>query len=359
VFTPTRYLAWAIKFYGQVPFDLATSGAPIVPFAELGIPHPNIDDITALKKLNDAIARYNDVPVTEVTPAMGTSNAIFLAYAALLSPGDDVLVETPGYEPLYRSAEGLGATVRTFPRRIENNFAIDPNDVAAMMGPRTRAIVITTLHNPSGVRVPDDTIRELAKIAEARGAYVLVDEVYAPFDALVGEDGVFRTSARKLGCPNVIAIGSLTKCYGLGWHRIGWVLASEEITSRATTAAIGTVGHLPLSHAAYGIAGFGVVGALAKRTRAGLMNKRAIAKQWAESLKNAHWSDPGDGLYGLVTLPGRGDLLEKIEANARASGVLVGAGSFFGAPESFRLSWASCDPEKFAAGLKLLEPLAV
>jgi aspartate/methionine/tyrosine aminotransferase len=357
VFTPTRYLAWAMKFYGQVPFDLATSGAPIVSWKELGLPHPDIDDINAFESLKEAIAKYNDVSAAEVTPSMGTSNAIFLAYAALVSPGDDVLVETPGYEPLYRSAEGLGATIRTFPRRLENGFAINPDEVAALIGPRTRAIVLTTLHNPTGTRTPDATIIELAKIAEARGAYVLVDEVYAPFDALP-EDGVFRTSARKLA-PNVITVGSLTKCYGLGWHRIGWVLGSEEITARATTASVGTVGHLPLHHAAYGVAGFSVVGQLAKRTKATLENKREIAAAWVKSLgPSAHWSNPKEGLFGLVTLPGRGDLLEKIEANARATGCLVGAGTFFGAPESFRLSWATSNREKFEAGLRHLEALA-
>lgn len=356
MFTPTRYLAWAMKFYGQVPFDLATSGAPTVPWKELGLPHPDVDDVGAFEGLKCAIAKYNDVSVAEVTPSLGTSNAIFLAYAALVSPGDEVLVETPGYEPLYRSAEGLGATVRTFPRRIEDGFAIQPDEVAALIGPRTRAIVLTTLHNPTGARTPDSTIVELAKIAEARGAYVLVDEVYAPFDALP-EDGVFRRSARRLA-PNVITVASLTKCYGLGWHRIGWVLGSEEITARATAASVGTVGHLPLHHAAYGLAGFGVVGALAKRTKASLENKRQIAAAWVKSLPNAHWSDPKEGLFGLVTLPGRGDLLEKIEANARTTGCLVGAGSFFGAPESFRLSWATCSTERFEAGLRHLEALA-
>ena len=356
MFAPTRYLAWAMQFYGKVPYDLASSGIPLVKWAELGVETPDIDDLGAFQALKSAIATYNDVSPREVTPALGTSQAVFLAYAAMLSPGDELLVEHPGYEPLTRAAEGLGATVRTFERRAEDGFRVVPERVAAAMGPRTRAIVVTTLHNPTGVALDDETVRELAAIADARGAYVLVDEVYAPFDDLP-ESGVFTRSARKLA-KNVVAVSSLTKCYGLGMYRIGWVLGPEEIIQRAEAAAVATFGHMPLAHASYGVAAFGVIGPLAKRAKALLTGKRAIAERWVASLPNATWSAPRAGLFGLVTLPGRGDLLPRIEARAREAGVLVGAGSFFGAPESFRLSWATCDAERFDEGLRRLAPLA-
>jgi len=356
VFGQTRYIAWALSFYGHVPYDLASSGVPLVKWSELGLPAPDVDDPAAYAALHDAIAKYNDVTPAEVVPALGTSHAVFLAYAAMLSPGDEVLVETPGYEPLTRAAEGLGASVRTFERRAEEGFRVVPERVASAIGPRTRAIVVTSLHNPTGVRVDQDTVRELAAIAQARGAYVVVDEVYAPFDDLP-EDGVFRGSARKWA-PNVVAVSSLTKCYGLGMHRVGWVLGPEEIRERAEAAATATVGHLPLSHASHGVAALGAIGLLAKRAKALVLGKREMAERWVASLPNARWSAPTEGLFGMVTLPGRGDLRARIEARAREAGVLVGAGSFFGAPESFRLSWASCDAERFAQGLALLAPLA-
>jgi aspartate/methionine/tyrosine aminotransferase len=355
VFGPTRYIAWANQFYGKVPYDLASSGTPLVSWSELGLPTPAVDDLAAYADLRAAVATYNDVTVAEVAPALGTSHAIFLAYAAMLGAGDEILVESPGYEPLTRAAEGLGATIRTFPRLAAEGFRVVPERVAAAMTPRTRAIVVTTLHNPTGVRVEVATLRELAAIAEARGAYLLVDEVYAPFDDLP-EDGVFRGSARRIAA-NVVTVSSLTKCYGLGMHRIGWVLGPEEIIERADAASIATVGHLPLSHASYGCAAFGAIGRLAQRSKALFAGKRAIAERWVRSLPNAHWSEPREGLFGLVTLPGRGDLVERIETLARDAGVLVGAGTFFGAPESFRLAWAACDVSRFEAGLDRLSSL--
>src|SRR4051794_5627253 len=104
MFAPVRYIAWATKFYGKVPFDLATSGIPHASWSELGVPEPPLDDLTAYARFREALAVYNDVSPAEVVPALGTSHAVFLAYAALLSAGDEVIVEHPGYEPLTRTA---------------------------------------------------------------------------------------------------------------------------------------------------------------------------------------------------------------------------------------------------------------
>jgi aspartate/methionine/tyrosine aminotransferase len=352
VFAPVRYIEWAQRFYGKVELDLASSGIPHASWSELGAPEPDSDDVGAYARFRDLIATYNDVPATEVLPALGTSQAVFLAYAAMLSPGDEVLVEHPGYEPLTRAAEGLGAVVRTYERRAADGFRVSPEAVAGAVTARTRVVVVTNLHNPTGVRTSDATLRELASIAEARGAYLLVDEVYAPFDDLA-DDRVLRATARKLA-PNVVAVSSLTKCYGVGMHRVGWVLGPPEIVERASTAMIATCGHLPLSHAARGAVILENLGTLSKRAKGILAGKRAIAGEWASRLPDATWSAPESGLFGLVTFPGRGELLPQIESWATDHGVLVGAGTFFGVPNGFRLSWASLARDRFEEGLARL-----
>ena len=137
MFSPVAYIRWTQRFYGKVPFDLATSGIPLATW-ELGVPEPDLDDLGAYERFRHALAVYNDVPVDEVVPALGTSQGVFFAYAAVLSPGDEVVVEHPGYEPLTRTAEGLGAVVRTFERRSDEGFRISPGRVAARMTARTR-----------------------------------------------------------------------------------------------------------------------------------------------------------------------------------------------------------------------------
>lgn len=355
MFAPVRYIEWATKFYGKVSLDLASSGIPLAAWSELGVPEPDGDDPGAYDRFRESIAVYNDVSTAEVMPALGTSHAVFLAYAATLSPGDEVVVEHPGYEPLTRTAEGLGAVVRTFARSAADGFAISPARVAAAVTSRTRTIVVTNLHNPTGVRTDDATLRELAAIAEARGAYLLVDEVYAPFDDLPS-DGIFRKSARKLGA-NVIAVSSLTKCYGLGMHRIGWLLGPPEIIERATSAMISTCGHLPLAYAARGAVALANLGKLSARARGILAGKRDIAAQWAATLPRATWSAPTSGLFGLVSLEDPAELLPRIESWATDHGVLVGAGTFFGIPNGFRLSWATLPRDRFEEALAKLASL--
>lgn len=351
MFRPTRYLEWARRFYGKVPFDLASSGMTTIAHAELGAPS-TLDDPSGWGALRAAIARYNDAPGDEAIAALGTTHALWLAYATLVSPGDDVLVESPGYEPLERIAEGVGANVLRFERVASEAWAIDPARVARAMTPRTRVVAVTNLHNPTGVRADDDALREVARIAESRGAFLLVDEVYAPFDAFVDATGVFRGSARRLG-GNVVTVSSLTKCYGLGPDRYGWLLGPRDVIARADDAITASCGMLPLSHAHLGAHAFAHVPMLATRARALLADKRAIVERWLASRPDLRWSAPKAGLFGLATSSRTGDLTTLIEHAASSRGVLVAAGSFFGVPNGFRLAW-SLPKERLDAALAAL-----
>lgn len=149
-----------------------------------------------------------------------------LAMAALLEPGDEVLIEQPTYEPLLTVAEYLGANIRRFPRRFEDGFQLDSSEVERNMTPRTRLVVVTNLHNPSGARTPDSQMRLVGEIARSRGAHVLVDEVYldACFDP-------HAQSAFHLG-ENFIVTSSLTKAFGLSGLRCGWILAPQPLAER-------------------------------------------------------------------------------------------------------------------------------
>ena len=347
---PTRYLLWARRYFGRIPFDLATSGMERPSADELG-PLGALDNLIGPERLRAAIAAFNAVSPDEVIATLGTTQALFIAYAALTSPGDDVLVEEPGYEPLWRIPEGLGAKVVRFERPVHERFALDPARVARAMTVRTRVVAITNLHNPGGVRVSDDVIRELARLCEQRGAHLLVDEVYAPFDALEETPrssagprdtitgGVWSASARNLG-PNVVTTSSLTKCFGLGLERIGWILGPPDVIDRADAAMMCVCGHLPIQHANLGVAVFSRIEALADRARRINAGKRARVEAWIATRPELSWSAPDSGLFGFATTAGAGDLTPALEVGARDHGVLAAAGSFFGVPNGFRLSWA-------------------
>ncbi len=340
MFARTRYLEWARRFYGRVRFDLASSGATPVPVSTLGRPAAeDLDDPAGWGALQVAIARYNDVPPAEAIAALGTTHALWLAYSSLTSAGDEVLVESPGYEPVSRIPEGLGLSVRVFERPAGERFVLNPARVERAISRGTRVVVVTNLHNPGGVRSSDEALSAVAAVAASRGVTLLVDEVYAPFDLLVDGSGVFRGSARKLAA-NIVTVGSLTKAYGLGNHRFGWVLGSPEVIARAGDAITASAGMLPLAHAHLGVRAFARIGELAERTRAALAGKRARVGEWVAA-QGLSWSAPGEGLFGFVRVPGANDLLPALETAALEREVLVAPGSFFGVPDGFRISWSA------------------
>jgi aspartate/methionine/tyrosine aminotransferase len=352
MFAPTRYLAWAKQFYGKVPFDLASSGMPYATRADVGMPD-DLDNLEGPDRLQAAIARYNQVPHAEALATLGTTHALWAAYTVLLAPGDEVLVEDPAYEPLVRIAEGLGARVVRFERPAGSRFALDPARVEAAMTVRTRVVAVSSLHNPTGARAEEGALRAIAKSCAGRGAHLLVDEVYAPMDGLTDGAGVWHGTARNLA-PNVVCAASLTKCYGLGPHRVGWMLGPPDVVARAADAITATCGLLPVPHANFSVHAFGCIGELAARARRIVEGRRARVEAWLATRSDLDWSAPKEGVFGFATSRRAGDLLAILEEGVRRHGVLATAGSFFGVPNGFRLSWATLGGAELDEGLARL-----
>ena len=360
MYEPATYLAWARANVGNgaVEFDLASSGMPPVSSTELGGPEDprDLDDLHGARRLGETIAAHHGRSDVEVVPAIGTSHALWLAYAATLSPGDEALVEAPAYEPLVRAASGLGASVRAFERRFEDRYGVDVARVLDAVGPRTKIVSLSSLHNPSGVRVPDDTLATLAGELEARNVHLHIDEVYAPFDAVLDADGGFRRTARRLG-PNIIASGSLTKVFGLGAHRIGWLLAPPDVADRARDAIDQSIGNAPIRWANFARYCFDELPRLAARSRRHLGAKRALVTDWMRAHPELAWSAPEEGLFGLAVFPNdQIDVDATLESAARDFGVLVTPGRFFGADRGFRLAW-SIDESRLPEALNRLDQL--
>jgi aspartate/methionine/tyrosine aminotransferase len=218
-------MPWA-KTQSKARFNLATSGVGSFPLAEL--PHPptleiNGDSGYGYAPLQQAIARKCGVDPDCVVAAAGTSMANHLAMAALLEPGDEVLIEHPAYELMVSAALFLGAEVKRFRRAEEHGYVLEAAAVARAITPKTKLIVITNLHNPSSVLASDSVLREIGEMARGVGAHVLVDEVYL--------DAVYENTPRTaylLGDEFVVT-NSLTKVYGLSGLRCGWILAQPDL----------------------------------------------------------------------------------------------------------------------------------
>lgn len=338
MYPPSKYLEWAIKNGGSCKFDLATSGIQ----SALHLIDGNataLDDLSGWKKAREVIARANDVPASETMMTLGTAHGVWLAYASLLSPGDEILIEQPAYEPLLTAALGMGLEIKRFDRPENKGFALDPEIVARAVTDNTKAIIVSNLHNPSGARASNDVLRACAKAADRVGAFLIVDEVYAPFDAFCDDSGIWKDSARKLGA-NVVALSSLTKCYGLGPHRIGWMLAHPEVVARAESAILSSCGMLPLAHANLAIQAFSKLPALAKRAGDRLAEKRSAVSAWVDSRKDLEWHAPSSGLFGFVAVKKKTNVREAIERGMREHDVKVVPAEFFELPHGFRIAWS-------------------
>jgi aspartate/methionine/tyrosine aminotransferase len=220
---------WA-KNQRPVRFHLASSEVEHFALDRLPVAIPDLEldgaSYYRYEPLRRAVADKEGVSPDCVVAADGTSMANFLAMAALIEPGDEILVEHPAYEPLLAAASFLGAKLVRIARRAEDGFALDSNAVAAAMTARTRLIVLTNLHNPSGAFAGEATLRAVGDLAEEGGARVLVDEVY--------RDSAFDPAPRSafhLG-PAFVCTNSLTKVYGLSGLRCGWILAEPALAER-------------------------------------------------------------------------------------------------------------------------------
>lgn len=330
-----HYLDWVRRFHGRLPFDLAGSGMPQLSATRLAelldIPEPSPDDVEAPARFRSAIAERYEIPPDEVALTLGASGGIFATYAALLAPGDEVLVEAPTYEPLKAVAEGLGARVERFERPEERGFALDPDAVLRRIRPATRLVALTNPHNPSAMMASDDCLKALARALLERGVQLVVDEVYR-------ELVLPRTTARTLGS-NVIVQSSLTKAFGLGWARAGFLLADPKIAERAAVAVSHAVGMLPPSLSSYGAATLTHADRLHRVLATDHEGKREIVEAFAREHRDtlAFTAPPKGSIFGFFRDRRGSDLRAAIEAGAEREGVLVGPGSFFDYPSGFRV----------------------
>jgi len=273
--------------------------------------------------------------------------------AAVLEPGDEVLIEHPTYELLLNVAEYLGAKVLRFERRFDNAFRVEPTEIARVVTRQTRLIVLTNLHNPSGVLIDQSTLREIGEIARSVGARVLVDEVYL--------DLTFQRpqpSSIHLGKQFIIT-SSLTKAYGLSGLRCGWIFAEPELAQRMWR--LNDLFGVSPAHLAeqLSVVAFERLHDLAAQSCRLLEANRALLKQFLDSRSDAS----PDSLrlsvvrpeFGTIAFPrlrnGNVDSLchrlrEKYETS-------VVPGSFFEMPDHFRIGVGG-ETAMVAEGLKRL-----
>lgn len=166
---------------------------------------------------------YKHVNADNILQTNGATGANTLAETALIEPGDHVISEYPSYQQLYDFPRGLGATVDYWHIREDQGWYPDLDELKKLIRPNTKMICLNNANNPTGTFLSPDFLRQVAEIADSVGAYVLVDEVYAPLDGTTEFESIADIYDRG------IATNSLSKTYSVPGVRIGWTATNHEL----------------------------------------------------------------------------------------------------------------------------------
>jgi aspartate/methionine/tyrosine aminotransferase len=346
----SEYMLWA-KTRSQSRFNLATSGVVNFPLADLPVLPEDLElsgpSLYGYAPLQAALADKCGVPAECVVHATGTSMANHLVMAALLDPGDEVLIEAPAYEPLLAAAHYLGADVKRFTRRAEDNFAVRPSEVERSLSPRTRLVVLTNLHNPSSAHTDEDTLRQIGAMARGVGARVLVDEVY--LDALFERA---PPTAFHLGAEFVVT-SSLTKVYGLSGLRCGWILAEPGLAQRLwrLNDLFGVIPAHPAERLS--VAALRNLDPIAARSRALLQTNTQLLNSFLRTRADLEYFEHHSGTVSFPRFTG-GDVDDLCRLLSEKYETSVVPGRFFDMPSHMRIG-ISCDTEMLRGGLERLD----
>ena len=350
-----RYMEWA-KTRSQARFNLATSGIVSVPVGEFPFRPEEIEITRAggygYEPLQERLAAHAEVAPESIVAAAGTSMANHLAMAALLNPGDEVLIEQPAYGPLLDLAGYFGARVKRLPRRFENGFAIDVEELERLLTSETRLVVLTNLHNPSSALLAVDTLRAIGEVAQRNGTRVLVDEAYREVVLDGSAPSAFSVGEHLGGENPFIVTNSLTKAYGLSGLRCGWIVAAPELARRMwlLNDLFGANAAHPAERLS--VVAFEHLARFRERMSALLSANRPLLDAFLDSRADLECYPPA---HGTVVFPRlrRGDATAFFALLREQYETTVVPGEFFEMPQHFRVG-ISGNTEELRGGLERL-----
>lgn len=342
-------MAWAQSVPRGATIDLTASG-----IADTTISHSDpegFDGSLEVEKLGsrvtagealtgfvEQVAERYDCDPELIVQTTAASGAIMQTLVALVRAGDHVVVERPTYEPLHRVPEILGATVSRLERKFEDGWKVLPDRLAQLLTPRTRAVLLTNLHNPSGVAIDAATLSEVSDLAARVGALVLVDEVYLDYDFSCDPDARVRPAC--VVAKNGVSWSSTTKAFGFSALRLGWVVCGDIDAARAIRSA-GDYLHVypPVASTLLGRQVLRRAKPLTDHAAARAAAGRAIVDRWIEEQQRFSWVPPDFGITGLLKLPAMVSDIQFSDHLRQRYETQVVPGSMFETPGYVRLSF--------------------
>lgn len=278
--------------------------------------------------LRAALAARLGVAPAQVIVGNGADELLALLAWAAFEPGDEVVVPQPAFEPYATVTALAGAAVVASPLA---GYDIDLDDVARRVGPRTKAVILCSPHNPTGTVLRRAALVAFLDALGAEGPLVVLDEAYRDFcDDPEAPDGV----ALLARYPRLLVLRTFSKIAGLAGLRVGYAIAAPE-----------TIERLDRVRAPYNVNRLGQVAALAAledsehwaRVRALVIAERAFLAR--ELAQRGFPAPPSQANFLLVRVPDA----EGVRARLLRAGLLVRAGAALGFPDHLRISVGTRD----------------
>jgi len=182
-----------------------------------------------LPALREAISAYYrsrygaDVAPSRILVTTGSSAALLLACAALVDPGDEVLLADPGYPANRQFVRVVEGVPRSVPVHAASGYQLAPGHLEGHWGPRTVAALVASPSNPTGTLVSGERLSAMAEFVRGKGGTLIVDEIY---HGLVYEG---ETTTAAALADDVVVINSFSKYFSMTGWRLGWLVAPENL----------------------------------------------------------------------------------------------------------------------------------
>jgi aspartate/methionine/tyrosine aminotransferase len=319
---------------------------------ELG--YPEVNGTVALREHVAALYGHGAGP-DNVLVTVGCAEAILITMQTLAEDGGEVAVMLPNYMHAWGTARNVGLEVREFHLQPEALWALDLDELEAVVTDNTRAIAVCNPNNPTGYIMTDAEMDAVVAVAERVGAWIIADEVYSGAERLTDK----QTPSFWGRYDRVLALNSLSKAYGLPGLRLGWVTGPSEMLERiwrrheystlACTMLANKLAEIALSPE--------VRPRILERTRAYVRSGYSLLEEWLRSFDGSfEVVAPQAAAIAFVRYNFDIESTELADRLIREKSVLTVPGRYFGVDQHLRISFGP-PPEYLGAGLERIGEL--
>jgi len=312
---------------------------------------PELREAVAAKTLRDS---GYEVSAAQVLVTNGGKQAIFEALAAVLAPGDEVLLPAPYWTTYPESVRLAGGEPVAVPTDESSGYLASVEALEAARTPRTRALVFVSPSNPTGAVYPPHQVAEIGRWAADAGLWVLTDEIY---EHLVYDDAEFASMPALVPeiADRCLVVNGVAKTYAMTGWRVGWMIGPTDVVKAATNLQSHSTSNVAnVSQAAALAAVSGDLSAVSRMREAFDRRRRTITRM-LDDIPGVHCPEPKGAFYAYPSvreLLGReirgrrpSTSVELAELALDEVEVAVVPGEAFGTPGYLRLSYALSDDD--------------